>query len=78
MYSNHFPDGLTRDIIDALIAEAFDTIDEAAAEPTSALLDGPAARRWTRRVERRTITGTVRTLPVSRPLHIGPDGEEAA
>lgn len=91
MYSNHFPDGLTETYLDgviaefydasdieALIDEALDVIDDTTGEPTSALLDGTAARRRSRRIERRTISGTVRKLPVSGFSCTGPDGEEAA
>lgn len=78
MYNNGFsPDGLTERDIDRLIADAYDSADQAAAAPTSALLDGTAARRRTRRMERRVVNGTVRALPV-RQFLTDPDGQEAA
>lgn len=74
MYStNFYPDGLTEQDIDVLIAEAFESADEATAAPTSALLDGPAVRRRNRRIERRTVAAVVRAYPV----RMAPDGEAA-
>lgn len=59
------PDGLDEAAIDRLIAEA--AVDVAgAAEPTSALIDGSAAQRRRRRIERRALTAVVRSLP-TRP-----------
>jgi hypothetical protein len=78
MYSNNFyPDGLTEQAIDVLIAEAFESADEAAAAPTSTLLDGPAERRRNRRIERSTVSSVVRTFPASR-LANRTDGREVA
>ncbi|MFD1047875.1 hypothetical protein ACFQ1S_21200 [Kibdelosporangium lantanae] len=61
-------------LINALIAEV-DSELERAALPTSALLDGSAAERRRRRIERRTVGAVVRILPIHRPV---PDGQEAA
>jgi ribosomal protein L12E/L44/L45/RPP1/RPP2 len=63
---NHFPDGLDEKAIDALIAQV---THEVAAAPvaTSALMDGSAAERRRRRMERRAISAVVRSLPVRRP-----------
>jgi hypothetical protein len=78
MYSNNFyPDGLTEQDIDALIAEAFESADQATAAPTSALLDGTATTRRNRRIERMTVGAIVRTLPFRATLP-DPDGQEAA
>lgn len=79
MHSNEFdyyPDGLTEQFIDQLIAEAYEVADQAAT-PTSALVDGTAAWRRARRIERRTVGAVVRTLPL-RVVDPGPDGQEAA
>lgn len=48
-----------------------------APRPTSALLDGSAAERRRRRMERRAVAAIVRELPV-RCAASGPDGQEAA
>jgi hypothetical protein len=78
MYSNNFyPDGLTERDIDVLIAEAFESADEATAASTSTLLDGPAVRRRNRRIERRAVNTVVRTFPVRVGMS-SPDGQEAA
>ena len=78
MYSNNFyPDGLTEQVIDLLVAEAFESADEATAAPTSTLLNGPAVRRRNRRIERRTVNGAVRALPVRRFIDES-DGREVA
>jgi hypothetical protein len=79
MYSNEFdnyPDGLTEQYINTLIAEAYESAEQAA-EPTSALVDGTAAWRRARRIERRTVGAVVRTLPL-RLVEPGPNGQEAA
>lgn len=44
--------------------------------PTSALLDGTAAERRRRRMERRAVVSVVRALPVRRGVS-GPDGRAA-
>ncbi len=76
MYRNDFyPDGLTEQDIDVLIAEVFESAEDAVTAPTSALLDGIAIRRRNRRIERRAVNTVVRTLPVRVS---GPDGQEAA
>ncbi len=77
-HTNFYPDGLTEQDIDVLIAEAFESADQAAAAPTSTLLNDTAAWRRTRRIERRTISGIVRALPVSRVVAERPDGREVA
>nr|WP_042182582.1 hypothetical protein [Kibdelosporangium sp. MJ126-NF4]CEL15082.1 hypothetical protein [Kibdelosporangium sp. MJ126-NF4]CTQ93324.1 hypothetical protein [Kibdelosporangium sp. MJ126-NF4] len=70
--------GPTNQDVDELLAEVDELFDNTADEPTSVLLDETAARRRTRRIERRTLSGTVRTLPLSRISHPGPDDKEAA
>lgn len=65
--SENFPDGLDEDAIDRLIGEVAIGI-AAIAEPTSALLDGSAAERRRRRIERRALTGVVRSLPAHAPV----------
>lgn len=70
------PDGLTEHVIDALLREV-DTAAAAQPHPTSALLDGSAAEQRWRRMERRTATAVVRTLPMRRSA-FGPDGWKAA
>jgi hypothetical protein len=72
---NHFPDGLDEMAIDALIAQV---AHEVAVAPvaTSALMDGSAAERRRRRMERRAISAVVRSLPV-RPVMAEPHGEVA-
>ena len=72
---NHFPDGLDEMAIDALIAEVAREVAQAPA-PTSALMDGSAAERRRRRIERRAISAVVRSLPV-RPVIAEPHGEVA-
>lgn len=59
------PDGLDHEAIERLIAEVATEV-AGAAEPTSALIDGSAAERRRRRIERRALTTVVRTLP-ARP-----------
>lgn len=72
-YSN--PDGPTRRQVEALIWESHD-VTARAPRPTSALLDGSAAERRRRRMERRAIAAVVRELPVRQQA--GPCGSEAA
>lgn len=57
------PDGLGEAAIEALIAEVTTQTAEAP-EATSALIDGSAAERRRRRIERRVLAGVVRSLPV--------------
>ncbi|MBP2322407.1 hypothetical protein JOF56_002792 [Kibdelosporangium banguiense] len=76
--NNFYPDGLTERDIDLLIAEAFESADEATAGPTSTLLDGPAVWRRHRRIERSTVSGIVRTLPTTSRVAVRPDGREVA
>ena len=66
------PDGLTEQVIDALLRE----VDGAAAakpRPTSALMDGTGAQRRCRRQARRSVAAVVRALPV-RGATGGPGG----
>ena len=59
----YHPDGLTEQIIDALLRE----VDGAAAvkpQPSSALMDGTGAQRRSRRAARRSVAAVVRVLPV--------------
>jgi hypothetical protein len=65
-------DGLTEQAIDELIRQA-DALADQGAEPTSALLDGTAARRRQRRMDRRTV----RTLPVLPVVRRSNDSEAA-
>lgn len=69
------PDGLDESAVDALIAEA-DRRAALAPVPTSALLDGSAAERRRRRIERRAMAMVVRSLPTLRS-GARPDGEVA-
>lgn len=62
-FGDHFPDGLDEAAVNALIAEMEGNTAEAP-EATSALLDGSAAERRRRRIERRAIAAVVRRLPV--------------
>lgn len=61
----YFPDGLDEVAIDQVIAEVEQSVGEVPA-PTSALVDGSAAERRRRRMERRAIAAVVRSLPVRR------------
>lgn len=60
--TEYFPDGLDENAIEHLIAEMATEV-AGATEPTSALLDGSAAERRRRRIERRALTCVVRSLP---------------
>jgi hypothetical protein len=60
---SHFPDGLDETAIDRLIAQVVAGEVEVAPEPTSALVDGSAAERRRRRMERRALAAVVRSLP---------------
>ncbi|WP_309116747.1 hypothetical protein [Saccharothrix sp.] len=70
------PDGLTEDVIDALLAQVADELAELP-PATSALLDGSARTRRDRRVVERQLGGTVRVLRV-HGLSSGSVGTEAA
>lgn len=59
------------------VIEECDAEVVAAPRPTSALLDGSAAERRRRRVERRQVAAVVRELPLRRGA-FGPDGREVA
>jgi hypothetical protein len=61
----YYPDGLDRAAIETLLAEAARERAKAPAA-TSALLDGSAAERRSRRVELRALAEIVRALP-ARP-----------
>lgn len=69
------PDGLTIDVIDALLSE-MEGHWATSARPTSALLDGSAVLRRERRSTRRAIGSVVRALP-TRPQVASPAGEVA-
>lgn len=60
---NYFPDGLDETAIGSLIADVAREVSDAPAQ-TSALVDGSAAERRRRRMERRALAAVVRTLPV--------------
>ncbi len=69
IYVGNFPDGLDDAAIEELIAE---TTHAPTPEPTSALLDGSAAERRRRRIERRALAAVVRSLPVRPVAHTYP------
>ncbi|HEY9418417.1 MAG TPA: hypothetical protein VIQ30_26945 [Pseudonocardia sp.] len=58
----YFPDGLNEEAIERLIAALAAEVTEAA-PPTSALINGGAGERRRRRIERRALTGMVRSFP---------------
>ena len=58
----HYPDGLTSEVIDALLNEA-EASWSTAARPTSRLLVGGVAPRHERRAARRGLGAVVRALP---------------
>ena len=57
------PDGLTEQVIDALLREV-DGVAVGKPRPTSALMDGTGAQRRYRRHTRRSVAAVVRALPV--------------
>lgn len=61
------PDGLTESDIDALIAQVDAELAEMPA-PTSALLDGTARTRWSRRKVEHRLDGMVRRLGMYGPV----------
>lgn len=71
------PDGLVGEALDELIDRAYAEV-AAAPRPTSALLDGSAAERRRRRIERRSVAAIVRELPLRPGDASGPDGQEVA
>ncbi|MFS8100889.1 hypothetical protein LFM09_27555 [Lentzea alba] len=71
------PDGLNEASIDLLIAAVEDELAELPFVATSALLDGTARTQRSRRIERRTLGGTVRVLRVEA-ITSTPFGTEAA
>lgn len=74
--AGHAPDGLSESVVDRLIADADQAVVEVPV-PTSALVDGSAAERRRRRIERRMLAAVVRSLPSSRRGVSGPAGEAA-
>ena len=62
MEPGHYPDGLTEQIIDALVRE-LDTAAAAKPRPTSALMDGTDAQRRHRRQARRYGAAVARAWP---------------
>ncbi|WP_445184431.1 hypothetical protein ACTXG6_39585 [Pseudonocardia sp. Cha107L01] len=58
----YFPDGLDETAIDQLIGQVATQVT-AVAGSTSALVDGSAAERRRRRMERRVLAAVVRSLP---------------
>jgi hypothetical protein len=72
---NFFPDGLDETAIVSLIAEVATEVIEVPA-PTSALMDGSAAERRRRRMERRALAAVVRSMP-ARDAASQPVGEVA-
>lgn len=73
---SYSPDGLDEASIDLLIATVEDELAELQYVTTSALLDGTARTQRYRRIERRTLGGTVRVLRVQTTSV--PTGTEAA
>jgi hypothetical protein len=71
----YFPDGLDETAIDQLIARVAAEVT-AVPESTSALVDGSAAERRRRRIERRVLAAVVRSLPARRG--VSPQVGEAA
>jgi hypothetical protein len=61
-----YPDGLTAELIEALLIEA-EALWSAPPRATSALLDGSAVERRCRRMSQRTIGAIVRALPTAQP-----------
>lgn len=70
------PDGLVGEALDELIDRSYAEVARAHGA-TSALLDGSAAERRQRRMERRAVAAIVRELPVRRGGASGPDGQAA-
>lgn len=70
IYVGYFPDGLDDAVIEELIAETAQ--DAPTPSPSSALLDGSAAERRRRRIERRALAAVVRSLPVRPAAHTYP------
>lgn len=61
------PDGLDERAVSELIADVDQSLAEAPV-PTSALVDGSAAERRRRRIERRMLAAVVRSLPSRRSV----------
>ena len=57
-----YSDGLDETAIDQLIAQVATEVSESPT-PTSSLVDGSAAERRRRRIERRMLAAVVRSLP---------------
>ncbi|MGO1055553.1 hypothetical protein [Crossiella sp. CA198] len=67
--TDFYPDGLTPDAINALLAEVWtDLAAEPSPEPTTALLDGSALAQRERRTVQRRLGATVRVLRVHGPV----------
>jgi hypothetical protein len=66
------PDGLTEQLIDALLREV-DGVAVALPRPSSALMDDTSAQRRYRREARRSVAAVVRALPVRGTVG-GPGG----
>lgn len=71
-----YSDGLTSEVIDALLSEA-EAAWSAAPRPTSRLLDDTAELRRERRATRRGIGAVVRSLP-ARPVSTAVPADEVA
>jgi hypothetical protein len=82
MYTATYPDGLTPDLIDALISECLpgpDPLTEALTDTrrvARAVLDATTLDRRHRRVVRRDLAAAVRALP-TRPLRTAPEADVA-
>jgi hypothetical protein len=72
---SYYSDGLDETAIDRLIAQVAADVT-VAPEPTSALVDGSAAERRRRRMERRALAAVVRSLPARQG--VSPQVGEAA
>ncbi|MGB3439046.1 MAG: hypothetical protein WBA97_09880 [Actinophytocola sp.] len=72
----YYPDGLTSEVIDALLSEAA-VAWSMAPRPTSRLLDDTAELRRERRAARRGIGAVVRVLPTRPRSSVSPAGEVA-
>jgi hypothetical protein len=72
---SYYSDGLDETVIDQLIAQVAAEVT-VSPEPTSALVDGSAAERRRRRMERRVLAAVVRSLPARQG--VSPQVGEAA
>lgn len=74
------PDGLTADMIDALIVDVADELADESEELSAAMLalvDSKTQQRRTRRKTHQVLTGTVRELRAHLPMSVAA-GTEAA